>query len=147
MKRPARTQHEPQPRLLREGELSLSDRMTPGCALCGEPHVRIATEASIMLRGQWLPSTEYDTPVFLLDATSELVMLEMPNGQIALVPDQLSGITQHAHMECLEHLVGDSDDDDDDEEEEPEMDLEKFDPLEMYPYEYDPDDPMHYERD
>ena len=79
--------------------------MTPECLLCGEEHVGIAEDAILLLQGQWFQNIEFDVPVFLLDPDTKLRILEMPNGQLALVPDTLRGPSQHAHKICLEQLA------------------------------------------
>jgi hypothetical protein len=105
---------------------STPDTLTPECSLCGEEHIGMGTPALVIFRGQWFPSTEYDAPVFLLDPDTKLRILQLPNGQLALVPDQLGHPTAHAHDECLEQL---QDDGlcilEEDEEDEPHMYMEE----------------------
>ncbi len=104
-----------------EGDLGPADSadvLTPECFLCGEEHIGVTNDAVLILKGQHFPSTEFDVPVFLLDPDTKLRILELPNGQLALVADTLGHPTKHAHQECLEMMADETyyDDDEDDEE-------------------------------
>lgn len=97
------------------------DAMTPQeCIACGDGPIGVTEDALLILRGQWLPSHEFDTPIFVLDPDTRLQVFELPNGQLALLSDIERGPTVHAHKECFEQLIQeqlDEETDDLDEEE------------------------------
>jgi hypothetical protein len=103
-----------------EADGSAADHMTPECDLCGQENVGVGVDTILILKGMWFPSIEYDVPLFLLDPDTRLRIIEMPNRQLALLPDTLGYPTKHAHTECLEQLVdGYEEEEGEDEDEEP----------------------------
>lgn len=100
------------------------DDGTPGCNECGE-HVGINESGALILHGMWMLSPEHGLPVFVLDPDHELMLLQLPNGQLAIVtdtpnPPATSGATHHYHEDCLfdrlggDNTLDDKDDDDSD---------------------------------
>lgn len=80
--------------------------LLPSCHLCGEETIEAGESAMLSLRGEWHYSPTYDAPLFVLDPGIALVVMELPNGQLALVIDtDNSHRLQHSHEECMEHLV------------------------------------------
>lgn len=88
---------------------------TPHCYACHE-QVGLTNDSAVILQGQWMYSTEYDMPIFVLDPDTKLVVIELPNQQLALVPDQEGCPTIHVDKTCLEIAFDDAADDDDDDD-------------------------------
>jgi len=80
---------------------------TPLCTFCGLP-LELYAETSIILRGSWMPSAEYETAVFMLDPDTQLRLIEYANGQLGLITDHGTP-TQHAHDDCLSQLTDELD--------------------------------------
>jgi len=96
--------------------------MTPECYLCGHKHIGIMENAVVIFKGQWYESSEYAVPVFVLDPDTQLRVLEMPNGQLVMVPDTFGHPTKHAHTDCMElmsqEFVDEEEEEDDEDEDE-----------------------------
>lgn len=88
---------------------------TPKCLNCGH-QIGIQENSLTQLQGQWMYSEEYGTTVFVLDPDTELAVIQLNNGQLALIPDRLGYPTVHTHRECFELMASEDlglDDDDD----------------------------------
>lgn len=79
------------------------DEMTPECDICGEVHVGINTECTLLLQGSYVPNTDYGTSMFVLDPDVKIDILQLPNGQLGLLVDR-SKVTAGAHTECLDQM-------------------------------------------
>lgn len=86
--------------------MSQFDELTPRCTLCGNT-IDLLDDGFVNLRGQWmhLGQMGIDTPVFVLHPDSGMHVLQLANGQIAILPDQNQFPTKHMHKECYEQLA------------------------------------------
>jgi len=71
------------------------------------------TDAVVALQGQWLYSAEYQTPLFVCDPDTELTVIQLATGQLALLPDTEGYPTKHYHHECLCEATSEDEEDDD----------------------------------
>jgi hypothetical protein len=78
----------------------------PRCTFC-QHKIEFLNEATMLLSGQWIPNTELNEPVFLLEVDTPMKFVQLSNGQYALVSEDSEKtvqIVRHAHDECLERL-------------------------------------------
>lgn len=64
-------------------------------------------EAQMLLSGQWLPNTDLQEPVFVLEVDAPLKFVQLPNGQFALLSEgdgKLMQVVQHMHEDCFDRL-------------------------------------------
>lgn len=104
------------------------DELTPPCALCGEDHCGINTEATLMLKGSYVFSPEHGVALFVLDPDIGIDIQQLPSGQLVLAPNIGSAVSV-AHTECIDRMVSelfenDKEDDDADLELDDEDDIE-----------------------
>lgn len=102
------------------------DELTPACALCGQHHIGTGDTAVICLQGTWHYSPTYEAPMFVLNPDVVMTIVELPNGQLALVTDvENSTHMQHMHDSCLDQLANEVffDDEEDEDEEDEELEL------------------------
>lgn len=93
--------------------VSSADEATPLCEICGEPIGMFPSNGVLSMSGQWMPSTEFGCAIFVLDPKTDLQVVQLPNGQLAVIPGhQKPNI--HSHHSCFdammdEYLYGDVD--------------------------------------
>lgn len=78
----------------------------PVCTLCGH-RIAMMDEAQMLLSGQWLPNTDLQEPVFVLEVDAPLKFVQLPNGQFALLSEgdgKLMQVVQHMHEDCFDRL-------------------------------------------
>jgi hypothetical protein len=80
------------------------DDTTPSCYICGEAHVGINTEASLLIKGAFVFDPENGCAVFLVDPHAQITPLMMSNGQLALAVDTGTGV-DGAHTDCIDRIV------------------------------------------
>ena len=98
------------------GEVS-DDPFTPECRCCGDLHIGVAEDAFLCLRGQWMPSVEFAHPIFVFDPDTQVLVVELANGQLALITDVEGHPTLHVHKECMEQIIREELDDVEEDEE------------------------------
>ncbi len=74
---------------------------TPECLMCGTAAIPLMEDAYVLLRGAFLQSKEYDTPIFVLSPDTKMRIIELPNGQLALITDSFGGPTRHSCTSCM----------------------------------------------
>jgi len=81
------------------------------CQICGDPIDVMVTDPSdlqdayVGLRGQWVWLQDLDAAVFILDPSSELTVVELPGGRLAILPDEEGRPTIHNHKDCYEQAT------------------------------------------
>lgn len=79
---------------------------TAECALCGQAPIHTEEDAYCCLRGMFMRSREYDAPIFVLDPDTKIRVIQLANGQLALVTDVFDeGPTKHIQAECLHETI------------------------------------------
>lgn len=79
---------------------------TDECCLCGACPINTEEDAYVMLRGMYMRSTEHEVPVFVLDPDTKVRIIQLANGQMALITDAYgTGPTKHAQVECVHSLI------------------------------------------
>lgn len=78
---------------------------TAECILCGEASIDLEEEAYVALRGAFMQSTEFGVPIFVLDPDTKIRVIQLPNGQLALMTDTSEGPTRHMCKECLHDIA------------------------------------------
>lgn len=93
--------------------------MTIKCRLCGLP-IEYGEDIYAYLEGQWRPNKEMGVPMLVVDPQREIMVMQLPNGQIGLAfGDKPRDLL--AHQECQEQLENmelieeDEEEDEDDE--------------------------------
>ncbi len=67
-------------------------------------------DATLIIKGQWMPNKDLQEPIFILDPDVPLKFVQLPNGQYALVAElegTMAGVVQNMHDDCLERLLAD----------------------------------------
>ncbi len=81
------------------------------CHVCGDRiHTMLGIhhppdDAYVAVRGQWMWVPEMDAAVFVLDPDSDMTIVALPNGQMALITDEGNQPTLHVHAVCQELLM------------------------------------------
>lgn len=80
---------------------------TAACDLCGDANIPVLHDAYCALRGAFMDSKDFSAPVFVLDPDTVLSLVELPNGQSAIITDRnmRKGPTKHFCAECLQALA------------------------------------------
>lgn len=83
---------------------------TPSCGRC-DAQIGIGEEAYVSFPGAWGWSHEHDMEIFILDPDVQLAIVELGNGQLALLPDRQ--LTKHMDAECFNDTLLENQEDDD----------------------------------
>lgn len=91
-----------------EGAAGMEDGVsnkTPQCALCGADEIPPVSPAYVALQGQWMYSKEHRQAIFVLDPNTDLGVIKLANGQLALAIAE-SAPTVHCEAKCLQQILG-----------------------------------------
>lgn len=84
---------------------------SPRCNACGniiEPMLgpyQMPDDAFVALKGQWMMLPQFSAPVFVIDPDTDPMIVNLPNGQTAILVDDTNTPHQHLHTQCMELLV------------------------------------------
>lgn len=83
----------------------------PRCTCCGglvEPMVgpyQMPDDAFVALKGQWMMLPQFSAPVFVIDPDTDPVIVDLPNGQKAIIVDDENTPHRHMHAVCMDAMV------------------------------------------
>lgn len=73
----------------------------PMCTYCDQP-IHLLDDALCLIPGQWMPNRDMGNAMFVLEPDVQVQIVQLPNGQMALVTDAHSAM--HSHQECYEQI-------------------------------------------
>lgn len=73
----------------------------PICTYCEQP-IHLLDDALCLLPGQWMPNRDMGNAMFILDPDVQVQIVQLANGQMALVTDAHTAM--HSHQECFDQI-------------------------------------------
>jgi hypothetical protein len=81
---------------------------TGSCVLCGANEIEPMEDTYMLLRGQFMESTDLQRVIFVLDPDTALDLVKLPNGNLALIaPEGPTTPTKYVEVNCMHALATD----------------------------------------